>query len=238
MTNRHARARTWTPRLRSHGWQWCLGPQLKEDNPLEVGQHSTQPILTSAKPFWRQGPKIELCRTPNPNVAMGAKRACPFEEELRDLLTYTCPYSGNKRCPPLYKENIKFHILLQWWYVFVWCIFPISAIWVVCGFCLRKIIFMHACMDNNILEDWSPIWQRLQCLICFYISGFGILRQYSGYMTCLVTVPMKHLNPNSFPLPPSMLYPKPKFILCWSCALMRWNFNDHVITVVFQWSMP
>ena len=144
MTNRHARARTWTPRLRSHGWQWCLGPQLKEDNPLEVGQHSTQPILTSAKPFWRQGPKIELCRTPNPNVAMGAKRACPFEEELRDLLTYTCPYSGNKRCPPLYKENIKFHILLQWWYVFVWCIFPISAIWVVCGFCLRKIIFMHA----------------------------------------------------------------------------------------------
>ena len=64
--------------------------------------------------FGHKGPKTELCRTPT--VAMGAKRTCPFEEELRDLLTYTCPYSGKRRCPPLYKGNIKFHILLQWWY--------------------------------------------------------------------------------------------------------------------------
>lgn len=27
------------------------------------------------------------------------------EEELRDLLTYECPYTGRKRCPPLLKEN-------------------------------------------------------------------------------------------------------------------------------------
>lgn len=40
-----------------------------------------------------------------------------YEEELRDLLTYDCPISGKKRCPPspVRKENIhldKTHVLV------------------------------------------------------------------------------------------------------------------------------
>jgi len=38
---------------------------------------------------------------------MGIKRSQSHvvEDDLRDLLTYTCPYTGRSRCPPNFKKD-------------------------------------------------------------------------------------------------------------------------------------
>ena len=36
---------------------------------------------------------------------MGCFGRDEFEEELRELLSYTCPFTGRKRCPPSLLEN-------------------------------------------------------------------------------------------------------------------------------------
>ena len=40
-------------------------------------------------------------------MAKRSYETCPEEDELREMLTYLCPLTGKKRCPPLYKENVQ-----------------------------------------------------------------------------------------------------------------------------------
>ena len=74
---------------------------------LKLGSHKLH-MSYCEKPFWQQVAPVQ-CR--KLAVAMGMKRTCPFEDELRDLLTYTCPYTGKQRCPGLYKEKRTRHTL-------------------------------------------------------------------------------------------------------------------------------
>ena len=52
----------------------------------------------------------------NPYAAMGLKRSSSTSlDDLRDLLTYNCPITGKKRCPPCGKENIPMILILFLW---------------------------------------------------------------------------------------------------------------------------
>lgn len=59
-----------------------------------------QPIFggqATGKCLIKLGPVVSL-------MAAGSTGFCVYEEELRDLLTYDCPVTGRKRCPPYSDE--------------------------------------------------------------------------------------------------------------------------------------
>lgn len=95
-----------------HEWSgMALGSQLEMGGASNIGdspayQNQEAPIL-SAVPF-----PIKLRTMYRGFVHVAAamvKRSCSddiYMDELRDLLTYDCPLTGEKRCPPCLKENI------------------------------------------------------------------------------------------------------------------------------------
>ena len=61
-------------------------------------------------PFTAKAPLVShALRVDGVTPAMVLKRSRSsfvYEDELRDLLTYTCPVTGVARCPPCFKANM------------------------------------------------------------------------------------------------------------------------------------
>ena len=91
------------------GWlEMALGPQAlgRRERPK---QWATRNVYTYRSNHL-QGLAIAvyscmLAKAADASLSNGDRPLCIYEEELRELLTYQCPITGRKRCPPFGKEN-------------------------------------------------------------------------------------------------------------------------------------
>ena len=173
----HGRSRAWVAWLGTHGWQWCQDPRWEQilmwsRYGVLVGKKSM--LIPNFKWIAASNPHAILkSRGPgkwrvliNPYAAMVLKRSCSTSlDELRDLLTYNCPITGKKRCPPYGKENIPVILILIYFRIYFFL--PLLNLLYLLIIEIMVINFRLG-VGVDARKEWWPPWTSLECHGSFY----------------------------------------------------------------------